>query len=74
MGSSKRLIYLLLTFVVSSALGFSQELILTGAKVYPSPTATPIENATVVVHEGKIVSVGTGKVRVEKGAEAIDCT
>ena len=73
MGPSRRLIYLLLTFVVSTALGFSQELILTGAKVYPSPTAAPIENATVVVHEGKIVSVGTGKVRVEKGAEAIDC-
>src|SRR5579863_2125517 len=73
MGSSRRLIYLLLTFVVSTALGFSQELILTGAKVYPSPTAAPIENATVVVHEGKIVSVGTEKVRVEKGAEAIDC-
>jgi len=55
---------------VSSA----QNLVLRGAKVYLSPTAAAIENAIVIVRRGKIEMVGTGKVRVQKGTEVIDCT
>jgi imidazolonepropionase-like amidohydrolase len=52
-----------------------QNLVLTGAKVYASPTATPIENATVVIRDGKIESVGTGKVPVTRvrDVDVIDC-
>jgi len=54
--------------------GAPGDLVLVGAKVYPSPTAAPMGNATVVIHDGKIASVGVGKVRLEKGTEAIDCS
>ena len=47
-------------------------LVLTGAKVYVSPTEAPIEDATVVVQDGKIARVERGKVRVQD-AEVIDC-
>ena len=51
------------------------DLVLTGGKVYPSPTATGIENAVVVIHKGKIAAVGKqGEVHGEKSAEVIDCT
>jgi imidazolonepropionase-like amidohydrolase len=66
-----------LSLIAGTAVGqvaSSADLVLTGAKVYASPTAKPIEHATVVIHDGKIASVGTGKVRVEKGARAIDCS
>ncbi len=51
----------------------AQNLVLIGAKVYPSPTAVPLDSATVVVSNGKIANVAPGKVRVPKGVEAIDC-
>jgi imidazolonepropionase-like amidohydrolase len=51
----------------------AKDLAITGAKVYPSPTVAAIENATVVVHDGRIVAVGpAGKIRVPRGAEVID--
>jgi imidazolonepropionase-like amidohydrolase len=37
---------------------FASTLALVGAKVYPSPTDPPIENATIVIRDGRIVAVG----------------
>jgi len=55
-----------------------RDLVLQGAKVYPSPTAKPIDNAVVLIHDGRIVAVGrrTGlKVPGStKSAREIDCT
>ena len=52
-------------------------LALVGAKVYPSPTETPIEDATILIHEGRIVAVGpSSEVHLPKFARAvtvIDC-
>lgn len=48
-----------------------------GGKVYPSPTADPIENAVLVVSEGKIESVEAGgrtTYSLPKSAQRIDCT
>jgi imidazolonepropionase-like amidohydrolase len=54
--------------------GSSADLVLQGGRVIASPMATPIENATVVLHDGKIVAVGTAaQVKVPAGAKVIDC-
>jgi len=46
---------------------------LVGARIYPAPDAKPIENGTVIVSKGRIVSVKPGKV-FPKNTPAIDCT
>ena len=43
-----------------SASLFASTLALVGAKVYPSPGEAPIENATILIRDGKIVAVGPG--------------
>ena len=47
-----------------------------GAKVYPSPTDDPIENATLMVHQGKILAVAPSyrlKNKFPHAAVTIDC-
>lgn len=47
-----------------------------GAKVYPSPTDPPIENATLLVHDGKIIAVAPSyrlKNKFPHSAVTIDC-
>ncbi len=47
-----------------------------GAKVYPSPTDPPIENATLLVHDGKIIAVAPSyrlKNKFPRSAVTIDC-
>jgi hypothetical protein len=43
---------------VLSTSAFASTLALVGAKVYPSPTEAPIENATIVIRDGRILAVG----------------
>jgi predicted amidohydrolase YtcJ len=50
-------------------------LALTGAKIYPSPSATPIPIGTVVISDGKILAVGPQqKVKIPENAKVIDCS
>jgi imidazolonepropionase-like amidohydrolase len=50
-------------------------LALTGAKVYPSPAAAPIDDAILLIQNGLITAVGKrGKVKIPASAQAIDCT
>ena len=50
-------------------------LVLSGAKVYPSPDADPIANGVVVVRNEKIAAVGkNGKVHFPRSAKVLDCT
>ena len=52
----------------------STDLVLVGAKVYASPTAQPIDDAVVVMADGKIAAIGTrGQVQIPKAARMIDC-
>ena len=47
-----------------------------GATIYPSPTDPPIENATLLVHDGKIIAVAPGyklKNKFPHSALTIDC-
>ena len=50
-------------------------LVLTGARIYPSPRDRVIENGAVVIRNGRIVYVGTRNDRqMPKDATVIDCT
>lgn len=53
----------------------ASDLVLTGARIYPSPTAPLIENGTILVHDGRILAVGpnTAEVKVPRDATVIDC-
>jgi len=51
------------------------DLVLQGGKVYPSPTASPIDDAVVVIHNGRIAAVGKGsELKIPKSARVIDCS
>ncbi len=53
----------------------SPDLALVGGKVYPSPNATLIEDAVVLIHDGKIAEIGKrGEVKIPKSDQVIDCT
>jgi imidazolonepropionase-like amidohydrolase len=59
----------------SSPQGRSAPLALVGATVYTSPAAAPLRDATVLVQDGKIVSVGSRRsTRVPKEAQILDCS
>ncbi len=45
--------------VVSQTAGVSADMAMVGARIYPSPFAAPIENGTVLIRNGKIISVGS---------------
>ena len=71
-------IFTLLTLLpLGATMLMASDLALVGAKVYPSPTEQPIENATILVHDGQITTVGPStKVRPPRLARAvtvIDC-
>ena len=51
------------------------DIALTGATVYSAPDAPPIAGAVIVVHDGKITSVGPrASVRIPPDAQVIDCS
>src|ERR1700674_5119712 len=63
-------------FLVLFACGLSRasDLALVGGKIYPSPTEPPIENGSIIVHDGRIVAVGpSATVRIPRDAKVIDC-
>ena len=52
----------------------SNGLALIGARVYPSPLEKPIDNAIVLVRNGKIVAVGVKeKIKIPRNTRRIDC-
>jgi imidazolonepropionase-like amidohydrolase len=56
------------------SLGRASDLALVGAKIYPSPTEPAIENGSILVHDGRIVAVGSSAaIRVPRSATVIDC-
>lgn len=56
------------------ASGNHQSLALTGATIYPSPSASPITTGTVLIKDGKIVAVGNSiSVKIPRGSTVVDC-
>ena len=53
----------------------AQVLALVGGRIYPSPTAAPLEDAVVVASGGAITAVGKrGQVQIPNDVRVIDCT
>jgi imidazolonepropionase-like amidohydrolase len=53
-----RVLLLLLLLWTSSKFSFCADLALVHAKIYPSPTEPPIEDGTILVHDGRIRAIG----------------
>ena len=68
------LVLTFLTTLPSYASDSGSDLALVGAKIYLSPFEPPIENGTILVHDGHIASVGlVAKIKVPRGTTVIDC-
>jgi imidazolonepropionase-like amidohydrolase len=69
------LLAILLVGILSSSLsGFCSDLALVHAKIYPSPTESPLEDGTIIVHDGRILAVGpSAKIKLPRNATIIDC-
>jgi imidazolonepropionase-like amidohydrolase len=64
---------LLLTFLTTLQ-SQASDLALVGGKIYLSPSEPPVENGTVLVRDGQILSVGpVAAIKVPRGATVIDC-
>jgi len=66
---------LLCIFMLAASLpAAATDLALVGAKVYPSPTAQPINDAVVLVQDGTIAAVGKrSQVHIPPSAQVINC-
>jgi len=75
---TRRLLTIFLLWTITSSVhGFCSDLALVHAKIYPSPSDPPIEDGTILVHNGLIRAVGpSAKVKVPHFARAVtvvDC-
>jgi imidazolonepropionase-like amidohydrolase len=65
---------LLVWTLCSSISGVCSDLALVHAKIYPSPTEPPIEDGAILVHEGRILAVGSAAtIKVPRHSTVIDC-
>lgn len=68
------LVIILGVVICADAPGRAADLALVGAKIYPSPGATPIDNGTILLRGALIVAVGpSSKVKIPRDAKVIDC-
>lgn len=52
-----------------------QDRVLVGATVYRSPDLPPIENAVIVIHQGRIAAVGPrSSTKISSSAQTLDCS
>jgi imidazolonepropionase-like amidohydrolase len=59
----------------SSRAASGPDLVLQGGKVYPSPSANPIDDAVVLIRSGQIIAVAKRSAfKTPKSAQVIDCT
>jgi imidazolonepropionase-like amidohydrolase len=73
-----RIVPILLLFLTAVFLAGGRcrasDVALIGAKIYPSPTEPPIENGSILVHQGQILAVGPARaIKIPPGATTIDC-
>ena len=68
------LLALVLGHVVATA-AEDRGLVLRGGKVYASPSAQPVEDAVLLIQDGRIAAVGKpSDVKIPRSAQVIDCT
>jgi imidazolonepropionase-like amidohydrolase len=64
----------LLSILLTCDLSRGSDLALIGAKIYPSPTDRSIESGVVLVHDGRIRSVGaSANIKIPPAYEILDC-
>src|SRR5215467_10259055 len=52
----------------------ASDLALVGAKIFAAPEEPPIENGTILIHDGLIATVGpAAKVQISRDATVLDC-
>ncbi len=62
---TRTVLALIFTTFALSVSSFASDLALVHAKIYPSPTAAPIEDGTILIHDGHIQAAGpSGKIKV----------
>jgi imidazolonepropionase-like amidohydrolase len=67
-------VQILLIMLVFRLCASAADLALVGARIYPGPEASPIVDGSILIRDGKIVSVGDrNQVKVPAGATRIDC-
>jgi predicted amidohydrolase YtcJ len=53
---------------------YRSDVVLVGAKIYPSPTEAPIEHGSILIHNGRIAEVGsTASIKPPRGATVLHC-
>ena len=68
------LVLLMIATCIGNGVALAADLALTGAKIYTSPTEPPIENGSIVMRDGLILSVGpSSTIKIPRSAKAIDC-
>ena len=69
--------FLFVWTLASSTFGFASDLALVHAKIYTSPNDPPIEDGTILVHNGRISAIGrstrTKTPRFVRALTIIDC-
>jgi imidazolonepropionase-like amidohydrolase len=60
--------------VCAPAYSGARDLALVGAKIYPSSDDSPIENGSIVIHDGKVQALGPAQsIRIPSDATRIEC-
>src|SRR5258708_14571476 len=68
------LLLLLTGLFLGASSVLASDLALVRARVYPSPSEPPIENGSILIHDGHIQAVGpAATIKVPQGATVIDC-
>jgi len=66
--------FLILCILFAGSRVRASDLALVGARIYPSPTDTPIENGSILIHDGHVLEVGpAAAVKIPRGTTVIDC-
>ena len=69
---------ILLALVLGQVVATAAEdrgLVLRGGKVYASPSAAPVEDAVLLIQDGRIAAVGKpSDIKIPRSAQVIDCT
>jgi imidazolonepropionase-like amidohydrolase len=66
--------FIFLLALFTCGVGHAADLALVGAKIYLSPTETPIENGSIIVHDRRILAVGSSAtIKIPRDAKVIDC-
>jgi imidazolonepropionase-like amidohydrolase len=67
-------LFLFAAILLLNVSSFTSDLALVHAKVYPSPTAPPIADGTILIHDGLIAAVGpTATIKAPASAMVLDC-